>query len=103
MEHERAVKIARFANMVLDVSAVIGDRAGDVRTTAHEIAKLAAQAITDCADLAVALGHGYEERRGVLHVAHAEVVVEIVVEIERLPHVRRVGVRELNAGLLPPE
>jgi hypothetical protein len=40
---------------------------------------------------------------GVLHVADAEVVVELVVEIEGLLHMSRVAVRKLDAGLLPPE
>jgi hypothetical protein len=40
---------------------------------------------------------------GVLHVADGKVVVEIVVEIERLLDVVRIAVRELNTGLLAPK
>ena len=40
---------------------------------------------------------------GVLHVAHREVVVEVVVEIECLPDVLGIVVGKLDAGLLPPE
>src|SRR6059058_6419221 len=39
----------------------------------------------------------------VLHVAHGEVVVEVVVEIESLFHLLRIVVVEFDAGLLPPE
>ena len=40
---------------------------------------------------------------GVLHVADGEVVVEVVVEIERLLHVFGIFVGEFDARLLPPE
>jgi len=39
----------------------------------------------------------------VLHVAHREVVVEVVVEIERLLDVVGIAVAELDTGLLPPD
>src|SRR5262245_21947594 len=39
----------------------------------------------------------------VLHVAHGEVVVEVVVEIERLLDVFGIVIGELDARLLPPE
>src|SRR5262245_61145548 len=40
---------------------------------------------------------------GVLHVPHGEVVVKVVIEIERLVDVLRFVVGKLDAGLLPPE
>ena len=56
MQHERPMEVLGFANVVLDVSAVISDRTVDVSAAAHEIAELAAETIADRADLAVALG-----------------------------------------------
>ena len=44
-----------------------------------------------------------EPLSGILHVAHGEVVVEVVVEIERLLHVFGIVIGELDARLLPPE
>ncbi len=40
---------------------------------------------------------------GVLHVADAEVVVELVIEIERLLHMGGVAVGQLDTRLLAPE
>jgi hypothetical protein len=42
-------------------------------------------------------------KNAILHVAHGEVVVEVIIEIERLLHVLRIVVRELDAGFLSPE
>src|SRR4029453_7023364 len=70
---------------------------------AHQVAELAAEAIADGADLAVALRQLLQIVPGVLHVAHGEVVVEVVVEIERLLDVVGIMVGELDAWLLPPE
>src|SRR6267154_1971851 len=53
--------------------------------------------------LAVAFLHAAEEFRSVLHVAHAEVVVEVVIEIEGLFDVARVFIVELDARFLAPE
>ena len=97
------VQIARFADVVLDVGAVVRDRAIDIGAAAHEIAQLAAEAVTDRADLAVAFRQAFQVFPGVDHVLNAKVVVEIVVEIERFLHVLGVGVGKLDAGLLPPE
>ena len=44
-----------------------------------------------------------EPLSGILHVAHGEVVVEVVVEIERLLDVFGIVIGELDARLLPPE
>ena len=44
-----------------------------------------------------------EPLSGILHVAHGEVVVEVVVEIERLLHVFGIVIGDLDARLLPPE
>src|ERR1051326_4720499 len=103
VQHERAVQVLRLLDAVLDIRAIVGDRAVDLGAAAHQVAELAAQAVADRADLAVALRQLLEEVPGVLHVAHREVVVEVVVEIERLSHVLGIAVRELDAGLLPPE
>ena len=94
-----------FASLdaVLDIGAVIGDRAVDVGAAAHQVAELAAEAVADRADLAVALRNLLQIVPGVLHVAHAEVVVELVIEIERLLHVIGIVVGQLDARLLPPE
>ena len=89
VQHERPVQVLRLADVVLDIGAVIGDRAIDVGAAAHQVAELAAEAVADRADLAVALRQLLQEVPGVLHVAHAEVVVEIVIEIERLLARRR--------------
>src|SRR5262249_54579551 len=70
---------------------------------AHEVAELAAETVADRADLAVALRQPLQKMPRVLHVAHGEVVVEVVVEIERLLHVFGIVVGELDARLLPPE
>ena len=89
VQHERPVEVLHLLDAVLDVGAVIRDRAVDVGAAAHQVAELAAEAVADRADLAVALRHLLEVMPGVLHVAHAEVVVELVVEIERLLDVGR--------------
>src|SRR5262249_19073547 len=70
---------------------------------AHEVAEVGAETVADRADLAVALRQPLQEVPGVLHVAHGEVVVEVVVEIERLLHVFGIVVGELDTRLLPPE
>src|SRR5882672_10890100 len=57
----------------------------------------------DRSDLAAAFRYGLQVRLDVLHVAHPEVVVEVVVEVEGLLHVLGVSVVELDAGLLAPE
>src|SRR6185436_6848999 len=70
---------------------------------AHEVAELPSQAVADRADFAAALRYFLQVVPDVLHVAHAEVVVEVVIEIERLLHILRIAVVELDARLLPPE
>src|SRR5262249_5166603 len=70
---------------------------------AHQVAELAAETVADRADLAVALGALGEILPSVLHVAHPEVVVELVVEIERLLDVLGIAVGKLDAGFLAPE
>src|SRR5262249_41136462 len=87
----------------VDIGAVTGGLAVDVRAGAREVAELAAETVADRADLAVALRQPLQEVPGVLHVAHGEVVVEVVVEIERLLHVFGIVVGELDTRLLPPE
>jgi hypothetical protein len=99
----RLRKLICAADAVLDIRAVIGDRAVDIGAAAHQVAELAAEAIADRADLAVALRQLLQIVPGVLHVAHGKVVVEVVVEIERLLHVLGIVVAELDTGLLPPE
>ena len=92
VQHEGPMQVLRLADVVLDVGAVIGDRAIDVGAAAHQVAELAAEAVADRADIAVALLQVFQEMPGVHHVAHGEVVVEVVVEIERLAaHVRDCG------------
>src|SRR6267143_913340 len=86
MQHKRPVQVLRFADVVLYIRTVIGHGAVDVGAAAQEVAELAAQAIADRADLAIAFFHSAEEFRGVLHVANAEVVVEVVIQIEGLLH-----------------
>src|SRR6266853_178950 len=103
MQHKRPVQVLRLADVVLYIRTVIGHGAVDVAAAAQEIAELAARAIAHRADLAVAFLHAAEEFRRVLHVAHAEVVVEVVIEIEGLFHVARIFVVELYAWLLAPE
>src|SRR6267378_5319656 len=103
MQHKRPVQVLRFADVVLYIRTVIGHGAVDVGAAAQEVAEFAAQAIADRADLAVAFLHAAEEFRRVLHVAHAEVVVEVVIEIEGLLHVRGIPVVQLYARLLAPE
>src|SRR5262245_24468292 len=88
---------------MLDVGAVIGDRAIDVGATAHEVAELATEAVANRTDLAVAFLQAREKTPGVFHVADREVVVEIVIEIEGLGDVLGIVVAELDARLLPPE
>src|SRR5215510_8726848 len=88
---------------MLDVGAVIGDRAIDVGAAAHEVAELATEAVANRTDLAVAFLQAREKTPGVLHVADREVVVEIVIEIESLGDVLGIVVAELDARLLPPE
>src|SRR5205814_810055 len=83
--------------------AVVGHRAVDVGAAAHEIAELAAEAIAHRADLAVAFGHVLQDRGRSLHAAHGEVVLEIVVEIERLFHVFGIRVVQFDSRLLAPE
>src|SRR5215211_3516488 len=103
VQHERPMQIGCLANVMLDIGAVIGDRAVDVGAAAHQVAELAAEAIADRAHPAVALLQSFEIRARVFHVADREVVVEIVVEIERLAHVVGIVIRELDARLLAPE
>src|SRR5712692_6053759 len=103
VQHEGPVQALRFADVVLDVGAVVGHRAIDVGAAAHEIAELAAEAVADRADLAAALLHLLQVRGRVLHVAHAEVVVEVVIKVERFFHVLGVFVVELDARFLAPE
>src|SRR6266581_6834949 len=103
MQHKRPVQVLRFADVVLYIRTVIGHGAVDVGAAAQEVAELAAQAIADRADFTVAFLHVAEEFRCVLRVAHAEVVVEVVIEIEGLLHVRGIPVVELDARLLAPE
>ena len=103
VQHERPMEVLRFLDPVLDVRAVVGDRAIDVRAAAHQVAELAAEAVADRADLAVALRKLLQIVPDVLHVADAEVVVELVVEIERLLHVIGILVGQFDARLLPPE
>ena len=55
MQDEGAVQVFGFADIVLDVSAVISDRAVDIRSAAHQETQFAAEAVADRADLAVAL------------------------------------------------
>ena len=45
VQHERPVQVFNFANIVLDVSAVIRDRAVDIGSTAHQVTQLAAKAV----------------------------------------------------------
>src|SRR5262245_47430688 len=97
------MEVLGLADAVLDIGAVVGDRAVDVGAAAHEVAELAAEAVADRANLAVALRQPLQEMPGVLHVAHGEVVVEVVVEIERLLDVFGIVIGELDARLLPPE
>src|SRR5258706_8644912 len=103
VQHERPVQVLRLADVVLYICTVIGHGAVDVGAATQEVAELAAQAIADRADLAVAFLHAAEESRRVLHVAHAEVVVEVVIEIESLLHIRGILVVQLYARLLAPE
>ena len=103
VQHERPMEVLHLADAVLDIGAVVGDRAIDVGAAAHQVAELAAEAVADRADLAVALRDALEVAPDVLHVAHPEVVVEVIVEIERLLHVLGVAVVQLDARLLPPE
>src|SRR6476620_1380522 len=55
VQHEWPVQILHLANVVLDIGAVISNRAIDVAATAQQVAKLAAEAVADRTDLAVAL------------------------------------------------
>ena len=55
VQHEWPVQVLHLLDVVLDVGAIVRDRAIDVGAAAHQIAELAAQAITHRADLAVAL------------------------------------------------
>ena len=103
VQNERTMEILRLDDAVLDVGAVIGHRAVDVGPTAHQVAELAAEAVANRADLAVAHRNFLEAMPSVLHIADAEVVVELVIEIERLLHMVGVRVGEFNAWLLPPE
>ena len=84
VQHEWPVQILHLADVVLDIGAVIGNRAIDVGATAHQVAQLAAQAVADRPHLAVAFLERRKMVPGILHVAHGEVVVEFVVEVERL-------------------
>ena len=103
VQHERPVQVLRLLDAVLDIGAVVGDRAVDVGAAAHQVAELAAETVADRADLAVAFRDGLEELTDVFHVLHAEVVVELVVEVEGLLDVLGIVVAELDPGLLPPE
>ena len=103
VQHEWPVQILHLANVVLDIGAVIGNRAIDLAATAQQVAKFAAEAVADRTDLAVALLQAGKIVPGVLHVAHGEVVVEVVVEVEGLIYVLGVFVREFDPRLLPPE
>ncbi len=97
------MQIRHFADVVLDVRAVIGHRAIDVGTAAQQVAQLAAQAIAHCTSLAVAPGQARQVFDGILHVAHAELVVEVVVEIERLLSILGIAIGQFHARLLTPE
>src|SRR5260221_10236249 len=97
------MQVPCFADVVFYIRTVIGHRAVDVGAAAHEVAQFSAEAVTDRAHLAVAFGHVFQVHPRVLHVAHAEVVVEIIVEIERLLHVFGVPVVQLDARFLAPE
>src|SRR6185437_9418177 len=103
VQHEGPMQVRHLANIVLDIGAVIGDGAIDVAAAAHEIAELAAKAVADRADLAVAVCEAAQEGGGVLHVAHTKVVVEIVIEVEGLADMVRIAVGELDSRLLSPE
>src|SRR5262245_33108418 len=87
VQHEWSVSILELPNVVRDIGAVIGNRASDVGAAAQQVAKLAAEAVAVRADLAVTLVEAGKIVPGVLHVAHGEVVVEVVVEVEGLLYV----------------
>src|ERR1700733_6454631 len=80
MQLEWTMKIADFTDVVLDIGAVIGDGAVDIRAAAHQVAKLAAEAVSNSADLTVAFGNAFEKRPGIFHIENTKVVVEIVIE-----------------------
>ena len=88
---------------MLDIGAVISDRAVNIRSTAHQVTQFAAEAVADRADLAVALRQLGQKVPCVLHVARGEVVIEIVIEIECLFDVLGIAVGKLDAGLLTPK
>ena len=94
MQHEWAVEVAYLANFMLDVGAVVGDGAVDFRSTAHQIAKLAPETISDGADPLVTLGKCLEVSSRILHVLDALIEVETVIQVEGLLDGARTGSRK---------
>src|SRR5258708_23806553 len=103
MQHKWPMQVRRFANSVLDIGAIVGNSAVDIGAAAHQITQLAAETVANRADLAIAFGKLLQVGARVLHILDREVVIEIVVEIERFLDVFLVLVGELDAGFLPPE
>src|SRR5260370_24523402 len=103
VQQKRAVQIFRLSDVVFDVGAVIGDGAIDIAAAAHEVTKLAAETISNGANLAVALLQSGKVAPRVLHVANRDVVIEIVIKVERLAHMLWIAVGQFDASLLPPE
>src|SRR5258708_21825662 len=62
MEHERARDLAGLAERLLDADAVIADIAIGIAARRHEIGELAAETVTDGADLAAASGQAAQMR-----------------------------------------
>src|SRR5260221_10813541 len=103
VEHERSTDLARLIERLLDADAIVTDIAIGVAARRHEIGELAAEAIADGADLAGAGGKAAQMRQARLEIGDALGFVETLIELEGARPFRLGLVRDLDAGLLPPE
>jgi hypothetical protein len=60
-----------FADAVFNIGAIITHRAVDIGSATHQVAELAAEAVADRADLAVALLQTFQVVLGIFHVLTA--------------------------------
>ena len=98
MQQQRALDLLGFLQILLDIDAVIADGRIDAGPRRGEIGELAAQAIAQCRDLAVAaldLAQRVDRR---LDVLGGLVLVEALIEIEG-PLEILLAIAELDIGL----
>ena len=101
VQHQPAAQPGRFLQAVLDADAVVAHGHVHVAAAGRQIGQLAAQAVAQRAHAALELGQRAQRHRRT-DVAHAQILVEALVQREGARHVVRT-VGQFDAGLLPPE